>query len=175
MDFPKEYLVQVQGTMQTIKEENVISSLTIITNKKTYGPFGSDSGRRFQTYSKGIIVGFYGQASPTSLDQIGCIIKMPNSPDYKHSYDTKHLLNSNDLVIPQGPWGVSSGQEFYDGRGDIVDLNISYDKSLITSIQVGYEQGGTNFQAPLHGGKGAEHVKVCNPSIYALIILAFVK
>jgi len=160
--------------MQTIQQEDVISSLTIVTNKKTYGPYGSDSGRRFQTSSEGIVVGFYGRASLTSLDQIGCIVKMPNSPGTRPSYDTKYLLSSDVLVIPQGPWGSSSGQEFYDGRGDIVDLNINYNESLITSIQVGYQQGGTNFQAPLHGGEGTQHVKVCNASIQAFFVSAFV-
>jgi len=232
----EEYLIQLKGTIDAINGIEAVTSLTFITNQRICGPYGSTSGRAFES-SPGKVVGFFGRFE-SILHQIGVITELSseiqsrrsfgrtivvsrNGTDVeehildggiqaaqgkfvvhgegsnthrdsvqkiehwysgiagskevvgrpleettydtsKTTYDTKYLVSPDVLVIQQGPWGGSSGQEFYDGRGDIVDLNISYNKSLITSIQVGYEQGGTNFQAPLHGGVGAEHIKVCN-------------
>lgn len=169
LDFPNEYVIQVKGTMGTILDENIITSLTFITNKQNYGPYGSECGRKFQSSNmSGSIVGFYGRASLTSLDQIGCIKKIPSqnlsktlneSNRHIHHICAIHYDHSTS-VIPQGPWGGWGGQEFYDGRGDIIDLNINFTDTLITSIQVGYEQGGIGFQGRLHGGKGVQQVKV---------------
>lgn len=144
--------------MKPVKEETIITSLTIVTNKKTYGPYGPESGRRFETPSVGLVRGFFGRTSVNTLDQIGCIVQLPHQP----SHDTKYLVPADVLVIPQGPWGAPTGQEFYDGRGDIVELNIHYTKTLITSIQIGYEQGGTSFHTPVHGGPGEQTAKVCD-------------
>lgn len=169
LDFPDEYLIQVKGTMGSVKQENVVTSLMFITNKQSYGPYGSESGRTFQSSSSGSVVGFYGRSSLNSLDQIGCIKEVPSPFLSKNLHnstrDRYHGIctiyhDGNALVIPQGPWGGWGGQEFYDGRGDIVDLIINYTDDLITSIQVGYEQGGISFQGGLHGGKGATEVQV---------------
>lgn len=127
IDFPEEYLVEVQGIMKSVLHENIITSLTFITNKQSYGPYGCESGRKFKT-SQGLIVGFYGRASLTSLNQIGCIVKMfsphgnesfskANWSSYKlGKFDKNNTMNSNIVVIPQGPWGGWGGEKFYDGR-----------------------------------------------------------
>lgn len=164
LDSPEEYLVQVQGTMKSVLQENVITSLTIITNKKSYGPYGCESGRKFETPPEGLVVGFFGRASVTSLNQIGCIVKMPNTESLE-TVDSRYFVSPDAVIIPQGPWGNSGGQEFYDGRGDVVDLSIKYNPSHITWIQVGYEQGGTSFHGAPHGGEGAQHVLVCHEPI----------
>jgi len=164
--------------MGSVQEENVITSLTFITNKQSYGPYGHASGRTFQSTPHGSVVGFYGRSSLNSLDQIGCIKKVLTPRARPAAHDSKESSNGfcavhhdrNSLVIPQGPWGGWGGQEFYDGRGDVVDLFITFTDTLVSSIQVGYEQGGISFQGNLHGRKGPRKVEV-RRDLHTILIL----
>lgn len=72
MDSSNEHLVQVRGTTAVVDGRSVITSLTLVTNKATYGPYGAVHGRRFQSTKEGKVVGFFGTAS-TVLHQLGVI------------------------------------------------------------------------------------------------------
>jgi hypothetical protein len=64
---PKEFVKEVSGTIV-----NVVSSLVLVTNIKTYGPFGQEQGQRFvQTAPENAcVVGFFGR-SGAAIDAIG--------------------------------------------------------------------------------------------------------
>lgn len=62
---PSEFLTGVSGTSGPFKNlTNVVTSLTFITNTRSYGPFGKGRGTPFhiQTQNNGRIVGFFGRS-----------------------------------------------------------------------------------------------------------------
>jgi hypothetical protein len=70
---PSEFLVGVTGSIGPYASlEKVITSLTFVTNARSYGPFGGGLGRPFhiQIQSNGSIVGFFGH-SRHYLEAIG--------------------------------------------------------------------------------------------------------
>lgn len=74
--YPTEFLKQVKGTYasdQTIFRSEVVTSLTFVTNKQEYGPFGVRRGKSFETAATGV-VGFYGR-SGALLDRLGMLMK----------------------------------------------------------------------------------------------------
>uniref|UniRef100_A0A0D6QXY8 Jacalin-type lectin domain-containing protein n=2 Tax=Araucaria cunninghamii TaxID=56994 RepID=A0A0D6QXY8_ARACU len=65
-----EYVTKIKGTTKNYYGNIVVTSLTIISNVKTYGPYGKGGGDTFESKGDGKIVGFHGRAGD-SLDQIG--------------------------------------------------------------------------------------------------------
>jgi len=60
-DFPKEHLIQIQGTFGSVQMlGDMVTSISFITNMKTYGPFGVESGQEFKSSEGTRIVGFHG-------------------------------------------------------------------------------------------------------------------
>jgi hypothetical protein len=86
-------------------------------------------------------------------------------------------------VVVNGPWGGPGGTDFYDGRGDVVELAVHYNKHAVTMLRVTYEQSGARFQSAPHGGasgdsswssrlgKGEESAKVSVRSLSFSFIL----
>lgn len=75
LEFPDERFVSVHGYYSDISTwgdpATVIRSLTLETNRKTYGPFGVEEGTKFSFPIMGTdIVGVYGR-SGLYLDAIG--------------------------------------------------------------------------------------------------------
>ncbi|KAK1434183.1 hypothetical protein QVD17_11102 [Tagetes erecta] len=71
--FPGEFLISVNGYYGPVVHGGfpVIRSLTLKTNRRTFGPFGVQEGTPFNYFtSSGHIVGFYG-TSGWVLDSIG--------------------------------------------------------------------------------------------------------
>jgi disease resistance protein RPM1 len=64
---PKEFVKRVSGTI-----DNVISSLVLVTNIKSYGPFGLEQGQRFdETVPENTcVLGFFGRFG-AALDALG--------------------------------------------------------------------------------------------------------
>jgi len=147
------YLVQIKGTFGKVASTISITSLTFITSKRTYGPFGSTRGTHFQSYQHGKIVGFFGRSS-TSIDQLGVITQIcaeSNVPKVQMNY--------------VGRWGGQGGMEFHDGHGHIREINVHYTKNQVVALQVVYKQGGMVLHATNHGGTSREdhhihHAKV---------------
>ncbi|KAJ9556690.1 hypothetical protein OSB04_011304 [Centaurea solstitialis] len=75
-----EEITGIQGTfgvVPTVPFGNIplISSLSLLTNKKTHGPFGMKEGTHFsQSWDAGSLVGFYGRAG-SYMDSLGCLLK----------------------------------------------------------------------------------------------------
>ncbi|GMN38928.1 hypothetical protein TIFTF001_008160 [Ficus carica] len=74
LQFPEEYLVSVSGYTSTLSwlatKTPVVRSLTFTTNKRTFGPFGTEHGTPFHfPIENGLIVGFKGRTGEV-LDAI---------------------------------------------------------------------------------------------------------
>ena len=70
---PSEFLTGVSGTIGPFKSLiNVITSLTFVTNTRSYGPFGKGRGTQFhiQMQNNGRVIGFFG-CSNQYLNAIG--------------------------------------------------------------------------------------------------------
>ncbi|THU69960.1 hypothetical protein C4D60_Mb08t19920 [Musa balbisiana] len=66
-----EYLVGVEGSVDTILGITMVRNLTLRTNKETYGPFGTSGGKPFSVpVAAGKINGFFGRAGAV-IDAIG--------------------------------------------------------------------------------------------------------
>ncbi|CAL5009280.1 unnamed protein product [Urochloa decumbens] len=62
---PSEIIKQVLGTTSTVGEDTVVTSLTLVSNLTTYGPFGTTNGTPFCSQapeSNRSIAGFYARA-----------------------------------------------------------------------------------------------------------------
>uniref|UniRef100_A0A0D9XSA0 Jacalin-type lectin domain-containing protein n=1 Tax=Leersia perrieri TaxID=77586 RepID=A0A0D9XSA0_9ORYZ len=73
---PSEFLKEVSGTFGPFFSfPNVVTSVELITNERSYGPFGNTKGTAFRARAKenGNIVGFFG-SSTVYLDSIGVYI-----------------------------------------------------------------------------------------------------
>lgn len=61
----------------------------------------------------------------------------------------------------QEPWGGPGGSPFYDGRGNIVEIGVTYTNSYVTKLQITYaESTGVRGQRPTHGLDGGQFQKV---------------
>lgn len=160
---------------------DVVTSLTFVTNKNVYGPYGKERGQRFESLSGGKVMGFFGK-SGTLLDQLGVLYQFCSSRNStQHLLSTqscgaavnagKNVITSNDdsgvsnngQLVVEGPWGGLGGRAFHDGPGRIVEINLTYHKNQINSLQADYEHGGVAFQGRLHGISSGTSTKVCIP------------
>jgi len=138
---PEEYLICIKGTLGSIFGHKIITSLTFISNKAIYGPYGIVEGEEFISSGSGKVVGFFGKAG-SYIDQLG-------------------VFTTTIEVVPskiEGSWGGDGGYAFSDGQGDIVEIQINYNSDQIISFQVIYNQNGTRFYSRIHGGNhGKSH------------------
>ncbi|KAH7842404.1 hypothetical protein Vadar_004945 [Vaccinium darrowii] len=76
LNYPSEYLVGISGSYTYNYVERVLS-ISFITNKRTYGPFGSgagDSDFEYQLGEERTLAGFHGRAEQY-LNAIGVYLK----------------------------------------------------------------------------------------------------
>ncbi|XP_064979396.1 agglutinin-like [Musa acuminata AAA Group] len=64
-----ESLVGIEVSVDTLLRFTVVRNLTLRTNKKSYGPFGTNGGNAFSV-DAGNIIGFFGRAGKM-IDAIG--------------------------------------------------------------------------------------------------------
>nr|AGT16237.1 Jacalin-like lectin domain containing protein [Saccharum hybrid cultivar R570]AGT16239.1 Jacalin-like lectin domain containing protein [Saccharum hybrid cultivar R570] len=83
---PSEFLMGAYGTRGpfTNSPADVVTSLTLVTNARSYGPFGHGGGRPFQVPMQGnsSIVGFFGCAG-SYIDAIGVYVKPGDQQQHK--------------------------------------------------------------------------------------------
>ncbi|EAZ01021.1 hypothetical protein OsI_23055 [Oryza sativa Indica Group] len=92
---PSEFLTGFSGTTG----HNVVTSLTLITNARSYGPFGQVGGAPFQVpmRNNASIVGFFGRA-----DQYLNAIGVYANPE-------QEKIEQEDGLTKMGPWGGMGG------------------------------------------------------------------
>lgn len=154
-----EYLTQITGTYGHISGGDLITSISFITTKQKYGPFGHETGESFSTPSGKKIMGFFGRAADY-LDQIGIVVAEEPPHQSLISPTTFKPIENEEWVHVEGPWGVAEETNFYDGRGNIVEIEVAYNKDCILRIQTTYQQNGIHFKQPAQGGPGGEVAKV---------------
>lgn len=152
---PDEYLVQVRGTTGRVPSQQgvVVTSITFVSNKRTYGPYGSASGGEgFESvrHENGRVVGIFGRAT-SCVHSIG--------------FRTARVeeLAESETVVVQEAWGGQGGAEFYDGGGDVTEVVVSYNDRHVVSLQATYKRGGQTFKGVQHGGengRGDKEAKV---------------
>ncbi|GKV44482.1 hypothetical protein SLEP1_g51663 [Rubroshorea leprosula] len=75
INWPSEHLISISGTYGPFAGLLTITSLSFITNRATYGPFGTTSGTSFSIpMNNSTVVGFHGRAGHY-LDAIGIFVK----------------------------------------------------------------------------------------------------
>ncbi|KAF4380950.1 hypothetical protein F8388_011872 [Cannabis sativa] len=105
-----EYLTSISGTYGKYLNLTVITSISFITNLKTYGPFGGETGTPFSLpIQGGVVVGFHGK-SGDFVDSIGIYVKPVgrlNKPlvalDESHAHESNKVirLNRDGSAIPR--------------------------------------------------------------------------
>ncbi|KAM7468844.1 hypothetical protein LguiA_007027 [Lonicera macranthoides] len=79
IQWPSEYLKSISGTYGSYKGQLVITSLSLITNLTTYGPFGTASSEAFSIpIANSAVVGFHGRCG-YYLDALGIFVIPTNS------------------------------------------------------------------------------------------------
>ncbi|XP_059638109.1 jacalin-related lectin 3-like, partial [Cornus florida] len=133
---PSEYLLSIWGYCSSDSALECVQSLTIETNKKTYGPFGTEKGKYFKfPLTSAKIVGFHGR-SGIYLDCFGAHLEPISDPSQS---------------ISVGPFGGQRGDQWDDGKYSTVrQLIISYG-SVIDSVQIEYDDNGKSKRSVKHG------------------------
>ncbi|KAM7473130.1 hypothetical protein LguiB_020373 [Lonicera macranthoides] len=96
IQWPSEYLKSISGTYGSYEGQLVITSLSLITNLTTYGPFGTASSEVFSIpIANSAVVGFHGRCG-YYLDALGIFVIPTNS----------------EGSISVGQWGGLGGDPF---------------------------------------------------------------
>lgn len=140
---PEEYLVQVKGTTGKLSFGEGITSLTFVTNEKSYGPYGNPTSDSFESPGGHKVTGFFGR-SGMFLDQLGIFCET-------------HTVHRT----VEGPWGGVGGASFYDGVGDIVEIVLTYNDTQVVSFQTSYGLAGLGFTTGYRGHDNQTLNKVC--------------
>ncbi|MCL7049195.1 hypothetical protein MKW94_011273 [Papaver nudicaule] len=98
LDYPGEYLKSISGHYGSIHDWSpvFIRSLTLESNRKKYGPFGSQQGTPFSfpaTSTPSKIIGFHGHSS-WYLTAIGVYLKPVEDQENQHIHPTTALISS---------------------------------------------------------------------------------
>uniref|UniRef100_A0A803PUJ6 Jacalin-type lectin domain-containing protein n=1 Tax=Cannabis sativa TaxID=3483 RepID=A0A803PUJ6_CANSA len=157
-----EYLTSISGTYGKYLNLTVITSISFITNLKTYGPFGGKTGTPFSLpIQGGVVVGFHGK-SGDFVDSIGVYVK-PHQ----------------EGVISLGPYGNRTGAggnpwSFKLSSGTGISQIIIHEKENIKSISF---EDATGFFSGTFGGmdpnsKGQERRILLNWPVEHLISIS---
>ncbi|XP_022137459.1 jacalin-related lectin 3-like [Momordica charantia] len=135
LHYPNEYLISISGYYGNLHKwriaATVIRSLTLKTNRNTYGPFGMEEGTRFSFPTMGTkIVGFHGRCG-WYLDAIGLYIQpIPKSQLQNFSLAPfggrggspwEYVFQSiRRLVINHGLWIHSIQMQYENKDGELV-------------------------------------------------------
>ncbi|KAF2286142.1 hypothetical protein GH714_010901 [Hevea brasiliensis] len=141
LDYPGEYLVSISGYYGSFTNNKYICSLTIQSNRRTYGPFGTMRGIPFSTPSlHGKIIGFHGSAYGY-LTSIGV-----------------HVKAISPVVL--GPFGGQGGDawddQFYSA---IRQIQLTICEFGIESVRFEYDKNGQPVSSPKHGSKAQGMLK----------------
>ncbi|KAF8012320.1 hypothetical protein BT93_I0457 [Corymbia citriodora subsp. variegata] len=145
LDWLSEYLTSLSGYITSDLGSTVINSLTFQSNKRTYGPFGTEKGRYFSfPATGGKIIGFYG-SSGTYLESIGAYLE-----PISHLHPIKSI----------GPFGGQGGQPWDDGKYNGVKKIKILLESVVNYITTEYDKDGESTWSSTHGrsGKGEVHM-----------------
>jgi len=160
---PSEFLTGISGTIGQYEEHpNVITSLTLVTNAHSYGPFGRTHGTPFHIplQSNGCIVGFFGRADKF-LNAIGVYTN--------HKLEIKQQLQ--DGLARIGPWGGDGGtcHDINATPRRLESVTIS-SCLVIDSITFSFsdDNGQKHYAGPWGGSGGFDHKILLEPSEFVV-------
>lgn len=130
LDYPDEFLTSISGYLRGNTDLQIIQSLSIHSNRRTYGPYGEEKGNPFsfpkEQIEGGKILGFFGKCG-LSVDSIGAYYG-----SISHPYPFKTI----------GPFGHKEGSSWDDGRhSDVRQINVVLN-SVVESFSVIYDNYG---------------------------------
>lgn len=153
LKYPDEHLCSVIGRYDKKDQYVVVRSLTFVSNKTTYGPYGAEKGTYFKfpsTNGNNKIIGFHGR-SGAYLDSIGGYIEP--IPDKK--------IISKSI----GPFGGNvGGYRWDDGSYTTIRKLIVYSSGVIEAIQIEYDDNEQPRWSNTYGSKSGKRdtVRLCN-------------
>ncbi|CAH1424393.1 unnamed protein product [Lactuca virosa] len=144
-----EHLIGISGTVGIYERYTVITSLSFLTNKKNYGPYGTNQGTSFSLpVAKGSFGGFSGNYG-AYIDSINVILQ---------SSSLGKIFNRNMASngIHVGPWGGNGGVKPWtfipNGRISQILINASRCVDSIRFTYIGHQ--GVQKQSERYGGDG---------------------
>ncbi|KAF8010112.1 hypothetical protein BT93_J0924 [Corymbia citriodora subsp. variegata] len=136
LDKLSEYLTSISGYITSDAGSTIIHSLTFQSNKRIYGPFGIETGRKFSfPAAGGKIIGFYG-SSDSHLESLGAYFKR-----IFHLYPIEFI----------GPFGGQSGQPWDDGKFNGVKKIKMMLEDVVSCISFEYDDNGESIWSSTHG------------------------
>ncbi|XP_048128152.1 jacalin-related lectin 20-like [Rhodamnia argentea] len=147
LDWLTECLTSVSGYIANDSGSTIIHSLTFQSNKRTYGPFGTEIGRKFSfPATGGKIIGFYG-SSGSHLQSLGAYFE-----PISHLYPIKR----------SGPFGGQGGQPWDDGKFNGVKKIKVMLESVVHCISFEYDDNGESIWSSAHGHSGNGDILLVN-------------
>lgn len=139
LDWLTEVLISVSGYIVNDFGSSVIHSLTFQSNKRTYGPFGTETGRKFSfPPTGGKIIGFYG-SSGSHLESLGAYLE-----PISHLYPIKCV----------GPLGGQGGCSWDDGKFNGVKTIKMTLEDDVNCISFEYDDNGkSRWSSSPHGNE----------------------
>lgn len=147
--------------MTSDSSSTIIHSLTFQSNKRTYGPFGNETGRKFSfPATGGKIIGFYG-SSGSHLESLGAYFE-----PISHLYPIEFI----------GPFGGQGGHHWDDGKFNGVKKIKMMLEDVVSYISIEYDDNDESIWSSTHGHSGngdthmvsSLHIFICFPSIGSL-------
>ncbi|XP_056163352.1 myrosinase-binding protein 2-like [Syzygium oleosum] len=136
LDWLTEFLISVSGYIVNDFGSTIIHSLTFQSNKRTYGPFGTETGRKFSfPATGGKIIGFYG-SSGSHLESLGAYLE-----PISHLHPIRCL----------GPFGGQGGHSWDDGKfSGVQKIKIMLEDD-VNCISFEYDDNGKSIWSSAHG------------------------
>lgn len=144
LDYPHEFLISVSGHLGG--SNLPIQSLTFESNRRTYGPFGTEKGDYFKIQASNgkKIVGFHGM-SDYQIDGIGAYVEL--------------AVGANNWTSG-GPFGGEGGDLWNDGVHTTIRKLIIFSSEAIHSIEIEYDDNGQSKWSNRHGKKQGKRESV---------------
>lgn len=145
-----EFLTGVRGTtgpFDPASSDVIVTSLTLITNTHSYGPFGQGRGTSFQIplWGKGSIVGFFG-CSESYINAIGVYVN-----PYLEAMQ-KELVSSREPRLTKiGPWGGNGD------KGNVRYINAKMEPQHLESVTVSFGSVINSLSFSYIDFKGVKH------------------
>ncbi|XP_059652242.1 jacalin-related lectin 3-like [Cornus florida] len=172
-DYRSEYLLSIWGYYSSDCALTCVQSLTIESNQRIYGPFGTEKGKYFKfPLTSGKIVGFHGR-SHHYLDCFGAYLEPSSDPNQSKSVESFPYTRQQTVV---GPFGGYGGDQWDDGIYTSVRQFIIYAGVVVDSIQIEYDKNGESVWSHKHGestGGNKQTVKFDYPNEFLLSISGY--
>ncbi|KAK3414037.1 hypothetical protein EUGRSUZ_I02531 [Eucalyptus grandis] len=147
LDWLTEVLISVSGYIVNDFGSTVIHSLTFQSNKRTYGPFSTEIGRKFSfPATGGKIIGFYG-TSGSHLESLGAYLE-----PISHLYPIKCV----------GPFGGQGGHSWDDGKFNGVKKIKMMLEDDVNYISFDYDDNGESICSSAHGNEDGSSIHMVN-------------